>query len=195
MDMLRTIREIGLFETAINLEKVSESADVILKVGASMPLPDVGVGERLESIAEWLYNFGKNKYMFLTPEIALIEKVAEHAGADMESIIAIPCDIEEEAKERLKNNLPHGIKITVLEEPYFPGDFLPEKSMLVVCGYSGGGRVMVLPDTYRMAEHYNSFLGKKVFVPYVELDTSARYNGWIEIDKRRFRAEWRSNYE
>ena len=37
MDIQKTAREIGLFETAINLAKVSNSADVIQKVGTSIP--------------------------------------------------------------------------------------------------------------------------------------------------------------
>ena len=41
---------------------------------------------------------------------------------------------------------------------------------------------MVLPETYRMIEHYNSgFWGKKVFVPYVELPDAVRYDEWLEI--------------
>lgn len=75
MDMQKTIREIGMFETAVNLAKVSGSADVVQKVGASMPLPDEGIGIRVGQIAEWLLDFGKSKYMFLTPEIALIEEM------------------------------------------------------------------------------------------------------------------------
>ena len=40
MDMQKTAREIGLFETAVNLVAVCDSSDVQTKVGASMPLPD-----------------------------------------------------------------------------------------------------------------------------------------------------------
>ena len=53
--------------------------------------------------------------------------------------------------------------------------------MIVVCGYTAGGRMMALSDTYRMVEHYKGFLGKKVFVPFKELDTAVRYDGWMEV--------------
>lgn len=191
MDMQKTAREIGLFETGINLSKVCNSTDVIQKVGASMPLPDEDIANRVPKIAAWLHGFGKSKYMFLTPEIALIEEMTKLPN-QKEVIIAIPCDLEGEAKERLRNNLPRGIEVTVLEEPYFPQSFFPGNGLMVVCGYSAGGRPMVLPDTYRMVEHYSGFLGKKVFIPYKELETAARYDGWLEVSQQRLSTKWRS---
>lgn len=191
MDMQKTAREIGLFETGINLSKVCNSTDVIQKVGASMPLPDEDIANRVPKIAAWLHSFGKSKYMFLTPEIALIEEMTKLSNQE-EVIVAIPCDLEGEAKERLRNNLPRGIEVTVLEEPYFPQSFFPGNGLMVVCGYSAGGRPMVLPDTYRMVEHYSGFLGKKVFIPYKELETAARYDGWLEVSQQRLSTKWRS---
>ena len=191
MDMQKTAREIGLFETGINLSKVCNSTDVIQKVGASMPLPDEDIVDRIPQIAAWIHGFGKSKYMFLTPEIALIEEMSKLSNQE-EVIIAIPCDLEEEAKERLRNNLPRNIEITILEEPYFPQSFFPGNGLMVVCGYAAGGRPMVLPDTYRMVEHYSGFLGKKVFIPYKDLETAARYDGWLEVSQQRLSAKWRS---
>lgn len=192
MDIQKTAREIGLFETAVNLAKVSNSADVIQRVGASMPLPDEGIGVRVGQVAKWLLSFGKSKYMFLTPEIALIEEMGKQSNSETEVIIAVPCDLEQEARERLNSNFPRGVMVTVLEEPYFPQSFFPGNGMMVISGYSGGERAMVLPDTYRMVEHYSGFLGKKVFVPYKELDAAIRYDGWMEISQQRLSAKWRS---
>lgn len=191
MDMQKTAREIGLFETGINLSKVCNSTDVIQKVGASMPLPDEDIADRIPQIAAWLHSFGKSKYMFLTPEIALIEEISKLSNRE-EVIIAIPCDLEREAKERLRNNLPRGIEVSILEEPYFPQSFFPGNGLMVVCGYAAGGRPMVLPDTYRMVEHYSGFLGKKVFIPYKDLETAARYDGWLEVSQQRLSTKWRS---
>lgn len=191
MDMQKTAREIGLFETAINLAKVGYSQDVIQKVGASMPLPSEDILDRAKTAAEWLVRFGKRKYMFLTPEIALMDEMKELIDDDTEIILAIPSDMEHEAKDRLSNNLPQGMVVTVLEEPFFPESFLPGDSMLVICGYLGGGRAMALSDTFRMAEHYKCFLGKKVFVPYTELNAASRYDGWMELRQQKFSAIWR----
>ena len=192
MDMQKTIREIGMFETAVNLAKVSSSVDVVQKVGASMPLPDEEIGIRVGQIAEWLLDFGKSKYMFLTPEISLIEEMGKRSSNKIEVIIAVPCNLDPEAKERLSKNLPHGIDVTVLEEPYFPYAFFPGNGMMVISGYLGGDRAMVLPDTYRMVEHYSGFFGKKVFVPYKEIDSAIRYDGWMEINQQRLSGKWRT---
>lgn len=191
MDMRKTVREIGLFETAVNLVQVRDSADVMQEVGDSMPLPNADIEERMDNIAKWLLGFGKNKYMFFTPEIAIAEQMAKEANSDIEIIISIPCDMDIEAKDRLKNNLPRGTTVTVLEEPYFPTGFFPRNGMMVVCGYSAGDRAMILSDTYRMVEHYSGFLGKKVFVPYVELSSALRYDGWMEVNQQRLSMKWR----
>lgn len=192
MDLQKTVREIGMFETAINLAKVSNSAEVFRKVGASMPLPDEEIADRVVQAAKWLLGFDKRKYMFFTPEIALIEEMGKTAGRKTEVIIAVPCDLEQEAKERLHNNLPHGITVSVLEEPYFLHSFFPENGMMVISGYLGGDRAMVLPDTYRMAEHYSDFRGKKVFIPYRELNAAVRYDSWMELNPKRISVKWRS---
>ena len=192
MNIPKTAREIGLFEAAMNLAKVIGSADVIQKVGASMPLPEEGIQDRARQIAKWLLSFGKSKYMFLMSEIALIEEMGRLGGVETEVIIAVPCDLEQEAKERLNNNLPREASVMVLEEPYFPQDFFPGNGMIVISGYLADDRAMVLPDTYRMAEHYSGFLGKKAFVPYIELDAATRYYGWMEISQQILSLIWRN---
>lgn len=191
MDMQKTVREIGMFETAVNLAKVRNSNDVIQKVGVSMPLPDEGIESRIGQIAEWLLSFGKSKYMFFSPEIAIIQEMGKRSDNKIEVIIAVPCDLDVEAKERLSNNIPHGVIVTILAEPYFPQSFYPGNGMMVISGYLGGDRAMVLPDTFRMVEHYNGFLGKKAFVPYKEMDAAIRYDGWMEISQQRLSAKWR----
>lgn len=191
MDVRKTAREIGLFETGINLARVLGSPDVLAKVDLSMPLPDEDIADSVPQIAAWLRGFGKRKYLFLTPEIALIEEMAKLGQPQEEVTLVLPWDLEPDAKERLRNNLPRGIWVTVLEEPNFPQSFFPGNGMMVVCGYSACGRPMVLTDTYRMLEHYSGFLGRKVFLPYRELDTAARYEGWMEVCQNRLSTEWR----
>ena len=81
---------------------------------------DEDIADSVPQIAAWLRGFGKRKYLFLTPEIALIEALAELGDPSEEVILVIPCDLEADAKERLRNNIPRGIGVTILEEPYFP---------------------------------------------------------------------------
>lgn len=196
MDLQRIGKEIGLFLTAINLVAVMDSPAVQDKVGVSMPLPDSNTEEKVNDIVKWLTGFGKRKYMFLTPEIAVIEKLLNQTDNKAEIIIAVPCDLDLEIKERLKNNLPHGgAKVELLEEPHFPSNLYPSNGMIVTCGYLGGDRSMVMIDTYRMVEHYSSFQGRKVFIPYVELSSAARYDGWMEVMQERITDKWRSEHE
>ena len=191
MDMQKTAREIGLFESAINLAKVSDSKDVILKVGASMPLPDENVGDCISKIARWLWSFRKRKYMFLVPEISLMEELGKINDSDAEIIAVIPCDLEEDARIRLINNLPKGVAVSTLHEPFFPESFFPNNGIIVITGYSAGNRAMILPDTYRLVEHYSDFLGKKAFIPYQTIEYAIRYEGWMELNKSKISNEWR----
>lgn len=191
MDMLKTVREIGFFETGCNLAKVINSKDVQTKAGTIMPLPDPALADSISDIVEWLVTFGKEKYMFLSPEISIVDELAVKNPND-EAIILIPCDMEQEVKERLKGNVPKSMKVSLLEEPYFPELFYPGNGILIICGYLAGGRMMVLPETYRMMDHYSGFWGKKVFVPYVELSDAVRYEGWMEIGSDKVSVIWRN---
>lgn len=190
MDMWKTVREIGFLEAGANLAEVLESIDIREKVGAVMPLPDKNLINTISKIADWLTAFGKDKYMILTPEIALIDELAKQ-DAGREAILLIPCDMAPEVKERLKANIPKSMKVSLLEEPYFPQGFYPGNGLLIACGYYAGGRIMVLPETYRLIDHYSGFMGKKVFVPYAELEDAVRYDGWMEIGRDKFTAIWR----
>ena len=196
MDLLKTVREIGFFETGNNLVPLLKSEDVQLKAGEVMPLPNQDLIKAISEIADWLASFGKHKYLLLTPEIKLIDYLTKHEDKN-ETIILVPSDMEKEVKERLSVNLPKGVEVSLLEEPYFPKNFCPSNGLLVVCGYIAGGRLMVLPETYRMIDHYvidhyGGFLGKKVFVPYVELTEAIRYEGWMEVSSDAFSAVWRA---
>ena len=172
MDARKIALEIGLFETALNLEKSG-----LKGVDVFMPLPSSGINEKIYNSAKWLLNFGKIKYMFLTPEIALIEAMAEQ-NRNIEAVVVIPCGMDQEAEERLENNLPSKIPVSIIKEPYFPENFIPKDSLIVTCGYSAGKYSMVMNETYRLIEHYGGFHGKKVFVPYVSLEHFEACDGW-----------------
>ncbi len=191
MDLLKSVREIGFFETGGNLTRVLDSEAVWSKAGAMMPLPEPDLADNVEKVAKWLASFGKDKYLFLTPEIALIERLAALCP-QQEAIILLPCDMEAEVRIRLGNNLPRQMKTSLLEEPFFPEAFYPGNGIIVICGYLAGGRTIVLPETYRMIDHYaGGFYGKKVFVPYTELSEGTRYGGWMESSEDKFSRIWR----
>ena len=129
--------------------------------------------------------------MFLTPELALIEHLAAlYPG--QEAIMVVSSGMESDIRARLWNNLPKHMRTSLLDEPFFPNEFYPQNGIIVACGYLAGGRAMVLPETYRMIDHYvGGFYGKKVFVPYTELAEGARYGGWLEVSADKFNQIWR----
>ena len=191
MDMHRTTMEIGLFETAVNLEAAGVS-ELPWQVGAAMPLPADNTSEKTEAVADWLLGFGKDKYLFLTPEIALIDSMARRAEKEVEAIIIVPCDMDAESQERLRHNLPKGTTVSIRQEPYFPEGFTPCNGLIAVCGYLAGGRAMVMSETYRLLEHYGGFHGRLAFIPYVTLEHFERCEGWRQTTSA-FDEKWREN--
>ena len=189
MDIRRIAEEIGLFETAINLTHVLDSQAVTERVEMVMPPPSPDLAQRLEPLGRWLGSFGKDKYLFLTPELALLDGL-DRAGTGGEAILLLPCDMEPDSRARLGGNLPAGREVSLMEEPYFPECFYPGNGLLVVCGYLSGGRTIVLEQTYRMLEHYSNFWGKKLFLPYTRLAEVRRCPGWLEVDRWQFHEIW-----
>lgn len=100
MDAIKTVREIGTFMANENIAAVLASEDVRAKVGAVMPLPGINFNESINKVADWLSSFGKCKYLFFSPEIALIERLSGCENKT-ESIIMVPCDMDQEVKSRL----------------------------------------------------------------------------------------------
>lgn len=189
MNALNTVREIGINQTCINIAKVKGSTEIVEKVGAYMPLPSKNCESNVNKMTGWLSKLGKSKWMFLTPEIAFFDPILkEDINADI--LIVVPSDMDEESKERLSENLPGNLNVKLLKEPDFPQEFYPSNGVIVVCGYKAQGRLMVLPETYRMIEHYSSFLGKKVFLAYTTLKNYPIYPEWIEINSEGFSMVW-----
>ena len=146
-------------------------------------------------MADWLSSFGKCKYLFFSPEIALIERLSGCENKT-ESIIMVPCDMDQEVKSRLNDNLPKNMKVELLEETKYPEskgiDFRPRNGIIVISGYLAGERVMVLPETYRLINSYGTgFMGKMVFVPYTAIKESIRYVDWLEVEVDKFSEIWR----
>lgn len=196
MDAIKTVREIGTFMTNENIVQVLDSEDVRTKVGAVMPLPESNFLKSMNNAVNWLAGFGKSKYMFFSPEIALIERLP-FCKDRTESIIMVPSDMEQEIKNRLNDNLPKNMKVALLDETKYPEsvgiDFRPRNGIIVISGYLAGERVMVLPETYRLINSYgNGFMGKIVFVPYITIQESTRYADWLEVGADKFNEIWRN---
>lgn len=162
MNVLRTAEEIGLVQVGLNVVELLSSEELRNKVGAVMPLPSIKLKDNVEKMVAWIAELGKSKLMFLTPEIALFDIIPKYI-ADAEVIVLVPCSMDDEVKGRLAENIPANVTASLLNEPYFPDEFIPSNGVIVACGYMANGRLMVLPETYRMIEHYKDFYGKFVF--------------------------------
>lgn len=193
MDILKTAREIGCFETGYNIIQVLDNGAISEKIGCCMPLPDGTLIDSLEYFSHWLIGIGKNKFLFLNPEIAVIERMARYAPLDTEAIIVVPVDMDNETRGRLSGNLPPNLKVSVLPEPFFPNEFYPSNGVVIASGYLANHRPMVLQETYRLIDHYCGFKGKRIFISYVTIPTLAQYDEWIEIDARKFSMVWSSD--
>lgn len=200
MKIIDTVKEIGLFEEALNLYGVIGSTSVVEKAGAEMPLPTTDIRGVIPRIARWLLDFSKTRYLFLTPEIALIEEMAKQTNRPFEAIIIAPADLDIESRARLNNNLNNlprcnsyqeTVLVTIIEEHSY-GMVFPSDTMIVVCGYDCGERMMVMEDTYRLLLENDKFYGKRAFIPYTSLNRYCRYTGWLEARASKLNERWRA---
>lgn len=192
MDIIDTMKEIGIIETALNLATIgSRNSAIEKKVLPDAPFPPVDISQYIELITDWISGFGKKKFFFFTPELALIESLARKT-TNAESFVAIPSDLDSDIEKNIKNNLPNSMKVSILNEPFFPPDFRPGNGIIIVCGWMNGKRLYVFKDTYRLIKHYSEFKGKKIFVPYVMKNGAYVSDNWIEVDGRFFTLNWRN---
>lgn len=191
MDIIKTSRELGLFEVASNISLVSGSMEVCDKIEQRMPMPGADFAPRITQAVDYILSFGKRNLMFLSPEIALIEEIAKRKIPGMHVVLTLPGDMDPDARVRLHNNIPDGISVQFLEENYFPG-FRPSNGMVVSFGYMAGDRLMVLPECYRCIEKYHPrFYGRKAFVPYVVREDVPHFGEWLEVNHNSFSDVWR----
>lgn len=186
MDIRGIVKEIGYFETVRNLQYVDSRSEAVQRVLSEMPLPSESAEETISKCTEMIRKKRKKKIFFLTPEIALIEKLAEQPDGIETILIALPSDLDEEICGRIGNNRMKDMDIRLIKEPFFPEEFYPKNGLIAVSGFLAGDRTMVSGEVYRMTEHYSGFLGQKIFLPYVSLPFAERYDGWLEISPERF---------
>lgn len=193
MDILATVREIGFFEEMNNLSAVLDDPAIREEVEPYLPLPESGKAwngaKKMGDICHWLRQFRKTRYVFYNPELELIRQLLREEPHS-EGILVLPADLEHAAEERLRANIPGDVPVSCIKEPQFPKGVCPYNGVLVIFGYIAGRHLMVLPETYRQLQTYGSFYGRKVFVPYLELDSAERYQGWLEMNPNMFTDIW-----
>ena len=131
MNIREIVKEVGYFETSLNLLPALGSADAAERIAADMPLPSADIGERIEAYAKGIAEKGKKKIFLLTPEIALIEKLAEYPENIESVLIVLPSDMDPEMCERIGKNLLKTVDIQLIREPFSDSPEMSETKALV----------------------------------------------------------------
>ena len=160
-DLKSNIGETGLFKTFSVLNKYKEDEVLLDKVSMDVPLVDVDVDKIAMRVKNELCKLRKKRFLFLTPEIAIIEQFAEKDGVE-EIIVSLPTDYPMETYERICNNMPRNIKVSFITEIEIPENFSITDSAIVAFGCYDGDRALLLNKTTRMLEKYRSFYGCKI---------------------------------
>ncbi len=175
------IAETGVIETLCVLHKHKKDAEVITNASLFLPIPDDSIHDKLNNIVESLIKLKKERLLFLTPEIAIIERLGNIKDVT-EVIVCLPSDYDEETYERIFKNKPVGMKITFIKENEVPLDFTGNNAAIVAFGFCDNERAIVLNYNYRMMERYKSFYGYKILVSCGDNMSNARPVGWTPIN-------------
>ena len=179
------ISEIGVIETALNIGKYIDDSQIVIESSRFMPFPDADFYKRTTDIAEQIKSLKKEKILLLTPDIALIELI-KNSEYISEILVCVSSELNDEAKERISNNLPAGIKVTLIDENTFPKDFTPSNAAIVAVGYADREKAIILRENYKMLNVYNKFYGMKLLISPQNSVSNERPMGWIAINTAEF---------
>lgn len=179
------INETGIIETLRVLHKHKNDADIIANSSIFLPIPDDSIHDKLNNIVDSIIKLKKKRLLFLTPEIAVIERFCD-VKEITEIIVSLPSDYDEETYERIFNNTPLSVKTSFIKENEVPLDFTGNNAAIMAFGFSDDERALVLNYNYRMMERYKSFYGYKILVSCGQRMSNARPVGWTPINTYTF---------
>lgn len=185
IDIKSNINETGVVETLCVLHNHANSSDVTNDASLHLPIPYDDIHNKLNSIVNSLAGLKKEKLLFLTPEIAVIERLNTVECIE-EVIICLPSDYDEDTYERIFNNKPVNVKITFIKENEVPIDFNGKNAAIVAFGFCDDERALVLNYNYRMMERYKAFYGYKILVSCGNHMSNARPVGWTPVNTYEF---------
>lgn len=185
IDIKSNINETGVVETLYVLHNYTNSSEITNDASLHLPIPDDDIHNKLNSIVNSLAELKKKKFLFLTPEIAVIERL-DAVECVEEVIICLPSDYDEDTYERIFNNKPVNVKITFIKENEVPLDFNGKNAAIVAFGFCDDERALVLNYNYRMMERYKAFYGYKILVSCGNHMSNARPVGWTPVNTYEF---------
>lgn len=185
IDIKSNINETGVVETLCVLHNHANSSEVMNDASLHLPIPEDNTHDKIVGIVDSLAKLNKKKLLFLTPEIAIIERFNTVECVE-EIIVCLPSDYDEETYERIFNNKPVGVKITFIKENEVPLDFTGNNAAIVAFGFCDAERALVLNSNYRMMERYKAFYGCKILVSCGNHMSNARPIGWTPVNTYEF---------
>jgi hypothetical protein len=180
MNIISTISEIGILETARVVSKNRSGS--LHTVGYLPTLNSDNVEKCIDDFAKTLINSEKIKIFLMIPEIALLEKLSE-AKWNGSVILALPFDMDDESKERIKANIPVGVHTSFINEGTYPLAFRPDNGVLVCTGIAPNEfRQYLPPACCRMMALYKVFQGERILLSCFPKTTRVPEIGWAYTD-------------
>ena len=177
--------ETGVVETLANLHRYSDIPEIIEKAELYLPIPQKEDTPDADSIANSLSALGKSRMLFLTPEIAVVEKLAKY-GTVKQIVVCLPSSYDEDTCQRIAANMPQGVEISFIRENEIPHNFVPSRDAIVAFGFYDNGRGLILSSNYRMMERYKAFYGSRVLVNCGRQVSACRPVGWAPVNVSEF---------
>jgi len=185
MNLQRSIAEIGLMEIGRVVSTFTERG-IVSPFLPVMKYEDMD--KQIKRVAAEILNIKKRYFFMMTPEIALLESLANSAW-DGTVIIAIPRDTEQESSDRIRANIPKGVDVNFLYEGEFPEDFIPENGAVLCGGFTlYETQYKILPSSYRMMCLYKQFAGRRVLISAFPAEADIPELGWINAEADFFTA-------
>ena len=145
------ISETGVVETLAIMQQYSAANEIMEKATVYLPIPDSEDIIDAESIANSLSALGKSRMLFLTPESAVMEKLAKY-GTVKQLVVCLPSSQDAETCQRIAANMPLGVEISFISENEITADFVPSKDAIVDFGFYDGARGLILGSNYHMMD-------------------------------------------
>jgi len=154
------IARTGVVETLANLQKYNNTAEIMEKAAIYIPVPEKQHICDPQTIADSLTDLGKSRLLFLTPEIAVIEKLAQCENPP-QIVVCLSSAFDGDTCSSIAANMPQGLQVDFISENEILDDFMPAEAAIVAFGFFDGHRGLILGSNYRMMERYKAFSGSK----------------------------------
>lgn len=187
MDLGKSIEEIGILETNIQIEKYLDDKNLIDTISNYIPISKTLMSQGIiNNTITKLLNLKKKNILMLSNEIALIEKMEEYSRYFDNIIIVLSRNLSPSQIEEIKKNVPKNVNVNFIKELEFPLIIKPKDSVILSFGYISGNSCLISKNSYRMLEIYKGFLGEKIFISCSHENINQRPKNWILINGKKY---------